>query len=79
MSQVWMRYVVAGVILFPMIGVSRAQSTPTHDAWLMQNYHFTGPPPPREVKPIDPVLIELQQIQSTVRTILGRAKFDGRL
>jgi hypothetical protein len=76
MSQFWMRYVAAGVILFPIVSVSRAQSNPTHDAWLMQNYRFTGPPPPGEVKPI-PVSIELQRIQSTVRRILSRAKFEG--
>ena len=77
MSQFWMRCVVAGVILVPMIGVSRAQPTPSHDAWLMQNYRFTGPPPPSEVKPIAPVLIELREIQNTVRTVLSRARSDG--
>ena len=77
MSQFWMRYVITGIIFFPITGVSRAQSTPPHDAWLMRNYRFTGPPPPREVKPIDSVLIELRAIQSTVRTMLSRAKFKG--
>jgi hypothetical protein len=77
MSQFWMRYVVAAVILFPIISVSPAQSIPAHDAWLMQNYRFTGPPPPGEVKPTAPVSVELRQIQSAVRTILSRAKFDG--
>jgi hypothetical protein len=60
-----------------MAGVLGAQPAPGHDAWLMQNYRFTGPPPPREVKPIDSVLIELRGIQGTVRTILRRAKFEG--
>jgi hypothetical protein len=77
MSQFWMRYLLAGVALFPTITVSRAQSTATHDAWLMQNYRFTGPPPPGEVKPTAPVSTELRAIQRTVRTILGRANFDG--
>jgi hypothetical protein len=72
-----MRYVVFGIILLPIIGVSRAQSTSPHGNWMMQNYHFTGPLAPREVKPIDAALVELRQIQSTVRTILGRATFDG--
>lgn len=72
-----MRYVIAGVILCPMMGVSRAQSAPTHDAWLMQNYRFTGPPPPGELKPSDPVLSELRHIQSTLWTILSRAKSEG--
>ena len=77
MSLFWMRYVITGIILFPMTGVSRAQSRPQHDAWLMQNYRFTGPPAPSEVKPVDSVLTELRGIQGTVRTILSRAKSDG--
>jgi hypothetical protein len=77
MSQVWTRYVVAGVILLPLVAVSRAQSTSPHDAWLMQNYRFTGPPPPGEVKPTDPVLMELRGLQSTIRSILGRARSEG--
>ncbi len=77
MSHAWMRYAVAGVVLVPMIGVSHAQLPPAHDAWLMRNYHFTGPPPPGEVKPaVDPVLAEIRAIQSRVRTILHRAEFE---
>jgi hypothetical protein len=72
-----MRFVIAGTILFPMTWASRAQSTTPQGAWLMQNYRFTGPPPPREVKPIDSVLIELRGLQTTIRTILSRAKFEG--
>ena len=77
MSKVWMRYLAAGVLLFPLIGVSRAQSNTPQGAWLMRNYRFTGPPPPREVQPIDSVLIELRGLQNTIRTILSRAKFEG--
>jgi hypothetical protein len=76
MSQAWIRYGVASIILVSTIGVSRAQAPP-HDAWLMQNYRFTGPPPPDELRPVDPVLTELREIQSTVRTILRRAKSEG--
>jgi hypothetical protein len=76
MSQTWIRYGVASIILVPMIGVARAQAPP-HDAWFMQNYRFTGPPPPDELRPVDPVLTELREIQSTVRTILRRAKWEG--
>ncbi len=77
MSQAWIRYAVAGAILTWMTGVSRAQLPPSHDAWLMQNYHRTGPPPASELIPADPVLTELKEIQSTVRTILRRAKSEG--
>ena len=43
----------------------------------MQNYRFTGPPAPSELRPVDPVLTELREIQNTIRTILRRAKFEG--
>jgi hypothetical protein len=77
MSQAWMRYAAAGMVLIPMIGVCHAQLPPAHDAWLMQNYRFTGPPPPGELRPaVDPVLSEIRDIQSTVRFILHRAEMD---
>jgi len=76
MTHTWIRYAVAGLILIPLIGVSRAQSPPAHDAWFMQNYRFAGPPPPGELKSVDPVLSELREIQSKVLTILRRAKLE---
>jgi hypothetical protein len=76
MPHTWIRYAVAGLILIPLIGVSRAQSPPAHDAWFMQNYRFAGPPPPGELKSVDPVLAELREIQSKVVTILRRAKSE---
>jgi hypothetical protein len=76
MPHSWIRYAVAGLILIPLIGVSRAQSPPAHDAWFMQNYRFAGPPPPGELKSVDPVLGELREIQSKVMTILRRAKSE---
>ena len=77
MSKVWLRSLAAGILLFATIGVSRAQSNTPQGAWLMRNYRFTGPPPPREVQPIDSVLIELRGLQNTIRTIMSRAKFEG--
>jgi hypothetical protein len=77
MSQSWIHYAVAGVILIPMIGVSRAQPAPPRDDWLMQNYRFTGPPAASELRPVDPVLTELREIQNTVRKVLRRASFEG--
>ena len=76
MPRTWTRYAVAGLILIPLIGVSRAQSPPAHDAWFMQNYRFAGPPPPGELKSVDPVLAELREIQSKVMTIVRRAKLE---
>jgi hypothetical protein len=76
MTHTWIRYAVAGLILTALIGVSRAQSPPAHDAWFMQNYRFAGPPPPSELKSVDPVLTELREIQSKVLTILRRAKSE---
>src|SRR5258708_38537762 len=74
MSQAWIRY--AGMILFLMTGVVRAQSSPRHDAWLMRNYRFTGPPSPSELKPVDPVLTDLKALRDTIWTILRRAKSE---
>ncbi len=47
-----------------------------HDAWLMQNYRFTGPPPPGSVVAVDPVVSDLQQIQYTLLSVMRRAKLD---
>jgi hypothetical protein len=77
MSQNWMPYVAAGMILVPMAGALRAQSATPHDAWLMRNYRFVTPPPPSKFKPVDPVLTELYSIQDTVRMMLRRAKSEG--
>ena len=76
MTHTWIRYAVAVFTLIPLIGASRAQSPPAHDAWFMQNYRFAGPPPPGELKSVDPVLAELREIQSKVVTILRRAKSE---
>jgi hypothetical protein len=76
MTHTWIRYAVAGLMLIPLIGTSRAQSPPAHDPWFMQNYRFAGPPPPGELKSVDPVLTELREIQSKVLTILRRAKLE---
>jgi hypothetical protein len=56
-------------------GISWAQSSEPHDAWLMKNYRFTGPPPAGTVRPTDPVLAELREIQNTVMAILRKANF----
>ena len=77
MSQAWMRYAAAGMVLAPLIGVCHAQLPPAHDAWLMQNYHFTGPPPPGEVRPAVDPLSEIREVQSTVRFIMRQAEFEG--
>jgi hypothetical protein len=48
----------------------------SRDAWLMKNYRFTGPPKPGTVKPVDPVVADLESIQSLVESIMRRAKLD---
>ncbi len=55
------------------LGALPAQS---RDAWLMQNYRFTGPPAPGSVQPSDPVLSEMWRIQNDMRFIMWRAKQD---
>ena len=76
MSQAWIRYAVTPIFVVVTIGISPAQLRPNHDSWLMQNYRFTGPPPPGERQPVDPVLIELKEIQGVVRAIMRRASFE---
>jgi hypothetical protein len=51
-----------------------AQS-PGYNAWLMKNYHFTGPPPAASLQPVDPVVSELRQIQGTLTSIMRKADF----
>jgi hypothetical protein len=58
-------------------GVARAQSGDPRDAWMMKNYHFTGPPRAVTVVPTDPVVSELRQIQNTLRSIMRKADFSG--
>ena len=77
MSHAWIRYAAAGLVLIPVIGVCHAQLPPAHDAWLMQNYRFTGPPPPGEVRPAVDPLSEIREVQSTVRFIMRQAEFEG--
>ena len=43
----------------------------------MQNYRFTGPPPPGEVRATDPVASDLKEIQNTLLSILRKANFAG--
>ena len=66
---------IACIVFVVNAGVSRAQSPQARDAWLMQNYHFTGPPSPLSLVPADPVVSDLQEIQNTLLTIMQRAKF----
>ena len=77
MSQSWMHFAAAGMVLVPLIGIAHAQLPPGHDAWLMQNYRFTGPPTPGEVRPVVDPLSEIREVQSTVRFIMRQAEFEG--
>ncbi len=47
------------------------------DAWLMQNYRFTGPPAAVETGPADPMIAALADIQNTTLAILRKANFAG--
>ena len=75
MTRVWMGW-VAGMAALPMMAASHGQAAPPRDAWLMQNYHFTGPPAPGTVKPTDPVLGTIGEMQSILWQVMQRAKFD---
>src|ERR1019366_3007833 len=54
-----------------------AQTREPSDAWLMQNYRFAPPPAPGEIKPVSPVISQLQEIQNTTLNILHKAEFAG--
>ena len=68
-------FTVAVLVLIP--GVSPAQTSQAHDNWLNQNYHFTGPPAPGDIRPTPPVISELQEIQNTLLAIVRKANFAG--
>ena len=72
--QVWV-YAAALVVLAGG-RVSCAQSQ--QDAWLMKNYRFTGPPAPRSIQPVDPVMSELQRVQSATLWIMRQANSEDR-
>src|ERR1041385_7711357 len=66
------------VVFFAAFGTALpAQSSAPHDAWLMQNYRFTGPPKPGTVQPADPIATELWRIQNQITWMMRRAKSDG--
>jgi hypothetical protein len=54
--------------------ISHAQA---RDAWLMQNYRFTGPPRPVAAAPVDPVVTDLREIQNTLMSIMRKTDFYG--
>src|SRR5262245_20394096 len=65
------------ILLVLLAGFARAQYSEQNDSWFTQNYRFTGPPAPGEVRPTDPVISELQEIQNTTLAILRKANFAG--
>jgi len=71
------RFVLGCAVLLLTAGVSPAQVLGHGDNWLTQNYHFTGPPAPGEIRPTPPAIAELQEIQNTLLAILRKANFSG--
>src|SRR5438105_4475538 len=71
------RSIVSYAAVVLISGVSRAQSPDPGEGWLMQNYRFTGTPPASELRSVDPVVAELQEIQNTTLAILRKANFAG--
>jgi hypothetical protein len=72
-----LRHAVPCAALVLTAGICSAQSSEPRDAWLMQNYRFAGPPPPGSIRPTDPVISQLQEIQNTTLAILRKANFAG--
>jgi hypothetical protein len=71
------RYALVFAALVLTVDVSPAQVSEPRDTWLTQNYRFTGPPAPGEIRPTAPVISELQEIQNTLLAILRKANFSG--
>src|SRR5258708_40139187 len=69
------RYIFGFTALVLSAGISQAQSSLPSDSWLRQNYRFTGPPAPGDIKPTSPAISELQEIQNTLLAILRKANF----
>jgi hypothetical protein len=71
------RYALVFAVLALTPCISPAQVSEPRDTWLTQNYRFTGPPAPGEIRPTAPVISELQEIQNTLLAILRKANFSG--
>lgn len=71
------RYVatVASAVLALSGVVARAQGQAPRDAWLMQNYRFTGPPQPGSIPAADPVVSDLRQILNAELSIMRKADY----
>ncbi|HKE26540.1 MAG TPA: hypothetical protein VKB88_29500 [Bryobacteraceae bacterium] len=66
---------LAVAVLVVSGGVSRAQQRQPRDAWLMQNYRFTGPPAAGSIPRVDPVVSDLRQILNTLLSIMRKADY----
>ena len=75
MSSNWYARAVAAATLAVSGGVSWAQAQAPRDAWLMQNYRFTGPPQPGSIPPVDPLVYDLRQILNVELSIMRKADF----
>src|SRR5229473_4030950 len=71
------RYALVFAVLVLTPCISPGQVSEPRDTWLTQNYRFTGPPAPGEIRPTAPVISELQEIQNTILAILRKANFAG--
>lgn len=64
------------VVLVAGAGTLRAQVSPPRQTSAMQGYTFTGPQPPASIDATDAVLSKLQQIQSTLLSIMHKLDFE---
>ena len=71
------RYALLCAVLVLNAGVARPQSADHGESCFTENYHFTGHPAPGEIRPVDPVVAELREIQNTTLAILRKANFAG--
>jgi len=67
--------IIAAALVLSAAGL--AQTRVPSDAWLMQNYRFTGPPAPGSLQPVSPVVAQLTEIQNAMLSIMRKADFYG--
>jgi hypothetical protein len=70
----FLRYSLCCAAVLAASGLAQAQSSRPGNSWLMQNYHFTGPPAPRATPVTDP-RADLEEVQRTVLAILRKSNY----
>ena len=76
MSSCGFRSTLACIIVIVGGGVMRAQVAQPRQASAMHGYTLAGPQPPNSTDPADSIVSELQQIQSTLLSMMHKMDFE---